>query len=321
VSARVSAETSPYIPYAPEPQQKSVSGALVLSMPIFQGGQGSSFVRQRLEENTRDFLLVQDSRRAMVQDITIAWQQLETARLSLKTLEAEVAASEQAFRGVRIEEKFGLRSTIEVLNAQLELQSGQISLVRGRNDEFISRLRLLAAMGTLTPAVLSPGIQPYDPAKNFNAVRNQGMTPLEIPARLIDMVAMPLTAKAGPDRPAVLPDYKATLPPTPENPPILSTTELIEQTDRELVEEGVKPRPRPTITGDAPTLAPAPAQPTTTPSAAPGYRDEAPTVPTNPVTLHPPGQTGDNVETTQAVASAHDAVTTTMRVRFVGPVQ
>ena len=56
---------------------------------------------------------------------------------------------------MREEERFALRSTIEVLNAQAELQNAQLAFVRGRANEYVGRVQLLAQVGTLAAPIIA----------------------------------------------------------------------------------------------------------------------------------------------------------------------
>lgn len=173
----------------------SVNAGITLTQPLFSGGQLNSAVRQSIEENNRDKLLIDDARRNMVLGVSQYWDQLVAARRSLVTLEEEMKADQIAFLGVREEERFALRSTIEVLNAQAELQNAQISFVRGRTNEYVGRVQLLAQVGTLEVGNLAPGVQPYDPTRHFKKVRYKGVLPTDLVVQTLDKIALPMEAK------------------------------------------------------------------------------------------------------------------------------
>jgi TolC family type I secretion outer membrane protein len=176
-------------------REDTVNAGITLSQPLFSGGQLSSAVRQSVEENNRDKLLIDDARRNMVLGVSQYWDQLVAARKSLVSLEEEMKADTVAFYGVREEERFALRSTIEVLNAQAELQNAQISFVRGRANEYVGRVQLLAQVGTLEVGNLAPGVQSYDPERHFKKVRYKGMLPTDVIVQTFDKIALPLEPK------------------------------------------------------------------------------------------------------------------------------
>jgi len=197
VSARATytnGSASPY--YAKNPlREDTVNAGITLSQPLFSSGQLNASVRQSIEENNRDKLLVDDARRNAVFSVSQYWDNLVAARKSLVSLEAEMKADTIAFYGVREEERFALRSTIEVLNAQAELQNAQIGFVRGRATEYVGRVQLLAQVGTLEVGNLAPGVQPYDPERHFKKVRYQGMLPTDLIVQAFDHVALPMEPK------------------------------------------------------------------------------------------------------------------------------
>ncbi len=237
VSARADYRNGPYVPYSAKHQNRSdtVNAAITLSQPLFSAGQLNSAVRQSIEENNRDQLLIDDARRNMVLGVSQYWDQLVAARKSLVSLEEEMKADMIAFYGVREEERFALRSTIEVLNAQAELQNAQISFVRGRTNEYVGRVQLLAQVGTLEVGNLAPGVQPYDPTRHFKKVRYKGVLPTDLIVQNLDKIALPMEPKkpaAGdttPIRPPSsalpakpIPADKVTPPPSINDLPALS---------------------------------------------------------------------------------------------------
>jgi len=197
VSARADYRNGPYQPYSAKHQNRSdtINAGITLTQPLFSAGQLSSQVRQSIEENNRDKLLIDDARRNMVLSVSQYWDQLVAARKSLVSQEEEMKANTIAFYGVREEERFALRSTIEVLNAQAELQNAQIGFVRGRANEYVGRVQLLAQVGTLEVGDLAPGVASYDPSRNFKKVRYKGVLPTDLIVQTMDKIALPLEPK------------------------------------------------------------------------------------------------------------------------------
>jgi TolC family type I secretion outer membrane protein len=197
VSARADYRNGPYQPYSAKHQNRTdtINAGITLTQPLFSAGQLNSQVRQSIEENNRDKLLIDDARRNMVLSVSQYWDQLVAARKSLVSQEEEMKANTVAFYGVREEERFALRSTIEVLNAQAELQNAQIGFVRGRANEYVGRVQLLAQVGTLEVGNLAPGVAPYDPTRHFKKVRYKGVLPTDLIVQTLDKIALPLEPK------------------------------------------------------------------------------------------------------------------------------
>jgi outer membrane protein TolC len=197
VSARVDYTNAPGSPFAVAPHLRAntLTGGVTLTQPLFSSGQLNSAVRQSIEENNRDKLLIEDARRNMVLSVSQYWDQLVAARRTLVTTEDEMKADTIAFYGVREEERFALRSTIEVLNAQAELQNAQLNFVRGRANEYVGRVQLLAQVGTLEVGNLAPGVEPYDPTRHFKKVRYKGVLPTDLIIQTLDHIALPMEPK------------------------------------------------------------------------------------------------------------------------------
>ncbi|MEO6339014.1 MAG: TolC family outer membrane protein [Caulobacteraceae bacterium] len=224
-------------PYLTKPYDDTVSVQAVLSQPLFSSGQISSAIRQSLETNNRDRLFIEDARRTVVQNVSQAWEALVAARSSLLSQDVEMRADETAYYGVREEERVGLRSTIEVLNAQSELTQAQLSLVRNRANEYTSRVQLLALVGALNVDTLSPEAEAYDPARNFRRVKNRFAMPWEIPLRAFDRLAAPPIGKQRPadtkdaPRTNMIEDLPPAPPPAAKAAPITSITEIVKRTE------------------------------------------------------------------------------------------
>lgn len=208
---------APYLAYD-RAREDTVNAGITLTQPLFTGGQLNSQIRQSIEENNRDKLLIDDARRNMVLSVSQYWDQLVAARRSLVSQEEEMNADTIAFYGVREEERFALRSTIEVLNAQAELQNAQLSFVRGRATEYVGRVQLLAQVGTLEVGDLAPGVAAYDPTRHFKKVRYKGVLPTDLIIQTFDKIALPMEAKkpkAGDTQPIRPPSTELPAKPTP----------------------------------------------------------------------------------------------------------
>ncbi len=236
LSLRATAARNPTSQFATNPIDESITLSAVVSQPLFTGGALTSQIRQTVEQNNRDRLLIEDARRNMIQSVAQGWEQLAGARGALLSQQQEVQADETAFYGVREEEKVGLRSTIEILNAIQELAAAQLSLARGRANEYVSRVQLLAQIGSLSLDDLSPGANSYDPARNFDKVHNKGALPWEAGLRAIDRIAgAPIgglrpaaTEPAG--RPTAASALPGAPPPAAEVKPSVTIDEIMAST-------------------------------------------------------------------------------------------
>lgn len=259
LTARLDFQRSPFQLFRPaDGVNETRLGTLTLSQPIFTSGQITSSIRQTTEENNRDRLSIDETRLQVTQQVSAAWEQLAAARKQVSTFAEEVKADEFAFYGVRQEERFALRSTIEVLNAQLELTNAQQNLVRVRAQEYASRVQLLSATGVLDTRIFAPGAPRYDEAANLKKIRNFGATPLEAPVRILDNF---LTPDVEPQRPASIavahPGGIALPPPPGPEAPMASILSALEKAPPKPPAPGpTPPDPRTAPTVAAPTAKP-----------------------------------------------------------------
>jgi outer membrane protein len=173
-----------------------------VNIPIFSGGMTSSQIRQAAEQDNVARIGVESARRQVLQAVSQAWNQLLGARASLAADAEQVKSDTVAFEGVREEQKVGLRTILDVLNAQYELEQSQLALVGARHDEYVAAAAVLTAMGALDARSLIPAEPRYDPKANFDKVRHAvGWTPWEPAVDALDRVGAPPVTPAPPPSP------------------------------------------------------------------------------------------------------------------------
>jgi outer membrane protein len=175
----------------------SFQAGATLSVPLFTGGLNASRVAQALERANAAQINVEGERRATLQSVSSAFAQVLSARSTLAAGEEAVRAASVAAEGVRQEAQVGLRTTLDVLNQELELRSAQVTLASARRNEYVAQANLLAAMGKLEGQDLDHSIEAYDPMDNFNRVRNRGGLPWDGLIESLDRIAAPAITPAN----------------------------------------------------------------------------------------------------------------------------
>jgi outer membrane protein len=177
---------------------QAINGSVTASVPLFTGGLIASQVRAAVERENIAHISVEGAKRNALQAVSNAWSSLLAARSNLVSNEEQVRAARIAFEGVRQEQQVGLRTTLDVLNAQQELRSAELALVTARNDEYVAGATVLQAMGALDVASLAPDVAVYDPKTSFDRVNHAfGWVPWEPVVQIIDKVGAPSTAPSS----------------------------------------------------------------------------------------------------------------------------
>lgn len=183
--------------------RRSFQTGISMSMPLFTGGMNASQVAQARERANAAQINVEGQRRQVLQNLSSSFAQSISARSSLDAGQQAVRAASVAAEGVRQEAQVGLRTTLDVLNQELELRSAQVSLASARRNEYVAQANLLAAMGRLEGQDMDPTLDIYDPDSNYQAVRGRGALPWEGVIETLDRIAAPPVVPAAdePDAP------------------------------------------------------------------------------------------------------------------------
>ncbi len=116
---------------------------------LFRGGAD----RARLNEAEAQEFAVRESlrsaRRAVEEDTTVVWNELQDIVLRLKYLEAHVDSTKEVLSVYREQLTLGKRTLLDLLDIQNELLRSQIVLVSGQYAEAFARYRVLASTGNL----------------------------------------------------------------------------------------------------------------------------------------------------------------------------
>jgi outer membrane protein len=153
-------------------QQLNASATAQLTIPIYQGGQEFSLIRQSKETLGQQRISLDTTRDLVQQSVTQSWGQLEAAKAQIQATTAQVNSAEIALNGVREEARVGQRTTLDVLNAQQELVNARVALVTAQHDRVVASYQLLAAVGGLSVGGLDLKSSVYDPMTHYQQVRD-----------------------------------------------------------------------------------------------------------------------------------------------------
>jgi outer membrane protein len=154
---------------------ESFSASVVarLSVPIYEGGQVYSRVRQAKETLGERRIQVDQQRDVVRQAVVQSWSQLAASKAQIIASQAQVKAAEIALAGVREEAKVGQRTTLDVLNSQQELLVARSALITAQRDRVVNSYNVLASVGRLSASSLSLKTASYNPKIHYDQVRGK----------------------------------------------------------------------------------------------------------------------------------------------------
>ena len=142
-----------------------------LSVPLYQSGSVSARLRGAKQTSGQRQLDIINTRRESVEASAQAWEDLETSRAQMIAFTDSVRANTIALEGVKQEATVGLRTTLDVLDAEQELFQSKVDLVRARRDTIVAGYNLRVAIGTFTAAELALSVALYDVNEHYNDSR------------------------------------------------------------------------------------------------------------------------------------------------------
>jgi len=154
----------------------NVGVGINLTQPIYQGGGLSALYRQAIDRKAGADAALHQTAVTVSENVGRAWARLISSGTLIEANQAQVVAAQKAFDGVSEEATLGARTTLDVLNAQLELQLAQANTLQARAEQYVAAYSLLSAMGLLTADHLKLGIPTFDPEAYYNQVKNAPAT-------------------------------------------------------------------------------------------------------------------------------------------------
>jgi len=143
-----------------------------LNVPIYDGGLAASQIRQAKELAMQARIVLEQIRGQAQTAVISAWVAHEGAKIALAAAEAEVRAANIALSGVQKEAQAGQRTTLDVLNAQQDLNAARARLIGAQRDRVIAAYTLLSAMGRLDVKTLGLKTPDYEPDVHYHQVRD-----------------------------------------------------------------------------------------------------------------------------------------------------
>lgn len=153
--------------------QRGFTLGATLSVPLYQGGGEYARVRQARQAATERRHALDDALRVAEEDLIAADAARRAVSARIRSLQSQVEGAAAALDGVRQEALVGIRTVLDILDAEQELFAAEVELTRSRREEVVASYRMLAARGELSVAGLGLEVEPYDPEGHYREVRDK----------------------------------------------------------------------------------------------------------------------------------------------------
>jgi outer membrane protein len=156
---------------SPDSSANSASVTARLTVPLYQSGAVMSRMRAAKQAVFRLRHDRAQAYRTVTENATRGWNSYRTASSQVRAFRSEARANGIALEGVRQEARAGLRTVLDVLDAQQELFQSRVDLVRAERDRVVAAYEVWSAMGRLTARQLRLRVKQFDPTKYYRAVK------------------------------------------------------------------------------------------------------------------------------------------------------
>lgn len=123
---------------------------LQFNLPIYSGGVVSSRVREALANKTKAEQDLEQIRRTAVLNTQQAYLGVTSGLAQGKALEQALQSSLVSLESTKVGRDVGVRTSVDVLNAQQQVANARRDLAKARYDTIVAQLKLKQAVGRLT---------------------------------------------------------------------------------------------------------------------------------------------------------------------------
>jgi len=120
-----------------------------LTVPLYQAGRVHAKMREAAALSQREGLIYQELEKFLRQKCIQAWENYETAKCQINAYQVQFETAEIALKGVQDEESAGLRTILDVLNAEFEVLNAKVNLIDAHRDQFVAELEILHQLSSL----------------------------------------------------------------------------------------------------------------------------------------------------------------------------
>lgn len=134
---------------------RSAAIGLQLGWNLYQGGATRSLVREAVANQDKARFDLENARRQAALEARQAYLGVVSGAARVAALRQAVASTETQLKSTKLGQEVGVRTAVDVLNAEQQLYSAERDLAAARYAALMSGLNLKAAAGTLSEADLA----------------------------------------------------------------------------------------------------------------------------------------------------------------------
>ncbi len=146
---------------------------LSATVPLFQAGAVAAGVRQAQARRSQLLEQAIATERNVVANARNAFEGVVSSQEVIRASEVAVQANELALEGTRQENLVGSRTILDVLDAEQELFTSEVNLVRAQRELVVASYQLKSAIGELTVDDLRLGVETFDPTAYYQRNRTR----------------------------------------------------------------------------------------------------------------------------------------------------
>ena len=135
----------------------SISASISVSSPLYSTDSTVSSARKKVALHSQSMRDLKEAIGNAKIEARSAFRDYEGAKITLNAVLAEVEASRLVVDGVAKELKYGLKTTLDLLDAEKGFNDAELRLVQARHDIILKEFKLIAATGGLTASKLGIG--------------------------------------------------------------------------------------------------------------------------------------------------------------------
>ncbi len=130
-------------------EMKSTAIGLQFNLPLYQGGAVSSRVREAIANRGKAQQDLEQANRQVALQTRQAYLGVTSGVAQVKALEQALVSSQSSLDSTKLGQEVGVRTNVDVLNAQQQLYTAKRDLSQARYNYILSQLKLRSAVGTL----------------------------------------------------------------------------------------------------------------------------------------------------------------------------